>query len=138
MEVPFLGKTYALDLLQILGRGRSTFTGLLEELKISRTTLTKTLRSLVDEEYVSRENVGRYTVYRITTRGLDVLHPNSQVNDVLLGQIRDHVTQRLRDGGMYERYEIDERELVEEIQEQARRLVGEIVQNIERSLEVHK
>lgn len=134
MEVPFLGKTYALDLLKVLGRGKSTFTGLLNELQVSRTTLTNTLQVLADEGYVHKETVGRYTVYRITEKGLDVLHPSSDVSSVLLKNLTDYVAKRLEERGLFRKYEIDDKELAEEIQKHAQRLLREMVENVERSL----
>lgn len=134
MEVPFLGKTYALDLLKILGRGKSTFTGLLNELRISRTTLTNTLQALVDEEYIHKETVGRYTVYRITEKGYEVLQPSSEVSDVLLQHLTDYVATRLEERGLFDKYEIDEKELAEEIEKQAKRLLRDMVENIGKSI----
>lgn len=134
MEVPFLGKTYAHDLLKILGKGKFTFTGLLNELQISRTTLTKTLQVLADEDYVHKETVGRYTVYRITEKGLDALQPSSDVSSVLLENLKDHVTRRLEERGLFRKYEIDDKELAEEIRKHAQRLLRVMVENIEKSL----
>lgn len=134
MEVPLLGKTYAYDLLKILGRGKFTFTGLLNEMKVSRTTLSNTLQALVEEGYVNKEAIGRYTVYRITEKGLETLKPHSQINDVLLKRLTDYVLKRLTEKGLLEHYEIDEKELSEDVQEHAQKLLREIVESVERSI----
>jgi DNA-binding MarR family transcriptional regulator len=134
MEVPLLGKTYALGLLQILGRGRSTFTGLLDELKISRTTLTKTLKTLVEEGYVHRESVGKYVIYRITEKGLDVLEPDSRPRDALMQKLGEYVVGQLEVRGLLEKYDIDKKELSAEVWEQARIFLDELADRIENSL----
>lgn len=134
MEVPLLGKTYALNLLKVLGKGKFTFTGLLNEVKVSRATLTDTLQALVKENYVSRETVGRYTVYRIANKGLNVLQPGLQVSNDLLTNLTDYVTKRLEERGLFDKYEVEEQELCEEIQKQAQKLLREMVENIERSI----
>ena len=134
MEVPFLGKTYALDLLKILGTGKFTFTGLLNELKISRTTLTNTLQTLVEEGYVNRKTIGRYAVYRITQKGASVLQPTSEIGDVLLNKLTDYVAKRLEERGLSENFDIDEKELSEEIQKHVQKLLPEMVERIENSI----
>ena len=134
MEVPFLGKTYAYDLLEILGRGKLTFTGLLDEIKVSRTTLSNTLQALVDEGYVSKEVIGRYTVYRITEKGLQTLKPQSRIEEVLLRHLTDYVLRRLKERGLLEHYEIDREELSEDIRKRTQTLLKEIVERVEESI----
>jgi len=134
LEVPLLGKTYAYDLLKILGRNRLTFTRLLNEMKISRTTLSNTLQALVNEGYVNKKVIGRYTVYRITEKGYQTLKPESQVEGVLLRHLNDYVLKRLREKGLLKHYEIDEKELSEDIRKRAQKLLREIVESVERSI----
>jgi len=134
MEVPLLGKTYAYDLLNVLGKGKLTFTGLLNEIKISRTTLSNTLQALVDEGYVSKEVIGRYTVYRISEKGLRTLQPQPQIEDVLSERLTDYVFKRLKERGLLEQYEIDRKELSEDIQKRAQKLLKEIVESVEKSI----
>lgn len=131
-EVPFLGKTYAFDLLKVLEKGEFTFTGLLNEIKVSRATLSNTLQALVDEGYVNKEAIGRYTVYRIAEKGLRTLQPESQISDVLLKHLRDYVVQRLEERGIFQQYEIDEKDLSDDIQKSAQRHLREIVESVER------
>ena len=138
MEVPLLGKTYAYDLLKVLGRGKLTFTGLLNEMKVSRTTLSNTLQALVDEGYVSKEVIGRYTVYRLTDKGLETLQPRSQIEDVLLERLTDYVLKRLTERGLLKQYEIDRKELSEDIQKHVQKLLREIVENVEKSIKEGK
>jgi len=134
VDVPLLGKAYAYDLLTVLGRGKLTFTGLLNEMKVSRTTLSNTLQALVDEGYVSKEVIGRYTVYRLTDKGLETLQPRSQIEDVLLERLTDYVLKRLTEKGLLERYEVDRKELSEDIQKHAQKLLREIVESVEKSI----
>jgi len=134
MEVPFLGKTYAFDLLEVLGRGKLTFTGLLNEMKVSRTTLSNTLQALVDEGYVSKEVIGRYTIYRISEKGLQTLQPQTQIEGILLERLTDYVLKRLKERGLLEQYEVDRKELSEDIQKYAQKLLKEIVESVERSI----
>jgi len=134
MEVPFLGKTYAFDLLEVLGRGKLTFTGLLNEMKVSRTTLSNTLQALVDEGYVSKEIIGRYTIYRISEKGLQTLQPQTQIEGILLERLTDYVLKRLKERGLLEQYEVDRKELSEDIQKYAQKLLKEIVESVERSI----
>jgi len=134
VEVPLLGKTYAYDLLKVLGRGKLTFTGLLNEMKVSRTTLSNTLQALVNEGHVSKETIGRYTVYRLTGKGLETLQPRSQIEDVLLEHLTDYVLKRLTEKRLLERYEVNRKELSEDIQKHAQKLLKEIVESIEKSI----
>ena len=134
MEVPLLGKTYAYDLLKVLGRGKLTFTGLLNEMKVSRTTLSNTLQALVNEGHVSKETIGRYTVYRLAEKGLQTLQPRSQIEDVLLERLTDYVLKRLTEKRLLERYEVNRKELSEDIQKHAQKLLKEIVESIEKSI----
>jgi len=134
VEVPLLGKAYAYDLLKVLGRGKLTFTGLLNEMKVSRTTLSNTLQALADEGYVSKETIGRYTLYRLTEKGLQTLQPPSQTEDVLLEHLTDYVLKRLKEKGLLEQYEVDRKELSEDIQKHAQKLLKEIVESIEKSI----
>ena len=134
MRVPLLGKAYAYDLLTVLGRRRLTFTGLLNDMKVSRTTLSNTLQALVDEGYVSKEAIGRYTVYRLTEKGLETLQPRSQIEDVLLEHLTDYVLKRLTEKRLLERYEVNRKELSEDIQKHAQKLLKEIVESIEKSI----
>jgi len=138
VEVPLLGKAYAYDLLTALGRGKLTFTGLLNEMKVSRTTLSNTLQALVDEGYVSKEVVGRYTVYRLTEKGLETLQPGSQIEEGLLERLTDYVLKRLTERGLLKQYEIDRKELSEDIQKHAQKLLREIVENVEKSIKEGK
>ena len=70
MDIPLLGREYALPVLKTLERqGQSTFTGLLTELDISRATLSATLHELVNEGYIQKETLGKYSVYRLKERG---------------------------------------------------------------------
>jgi len=138
VEVPLLGKAYAHDLLKVLGRGKLTFTGLLNEMKVSRTTLSNTLQALVNEDYVSKEAIGKYTVYRLTEKGLETLQPRSQIEDVLLERLTDYVLKRLAEKGLLEQYEIDRKELSEDIQKHAQKLLREIVESVEKSIKEGK
>ena len=138
MRVPLLGKAYAYDLLTVLGRGRLTFTGLLNDMKVSRTTLSNTLQALVNEDYVSKEAIGKYTVYRLTEKGLETLQPRSQIEDVLLERLTDYVLKRLAEKGLLEQYEIDRKELSEDIQKHAQKLLREIVESVEKSIKEGK
>jgi len=134
MEVPLLGKTYAYDLLKVLGKGKLTFTGLLNETKVSRTTLSNTLQALVDEGYVSKEVIGRYTVYRISEKGLRTLQPQPQIEDVLSERLTEYVLKRLKERGLLEQHEVDRKELSEDIQKRAQKLLKEIVESVEKSI----
>jgi len=134
VEVPFLGKTYAYDLLKLLRSGKLTFTGLLNEMKVSRTTLSNTLQALVDEGYVSREFIGRYTVYRISKKGLQTLQPRTQIEGVLLEHLTGYVLRRLEEKGLLEQFEVDGKELSEDIQKHAQKLLKEIVESVEKSI----
>ena len=129
-----MGKTYANDLLRVLGRGDLTFTGLLNEMKVSRTTLSSTLQALVDEGYVSKEAIGRYMVYRISEKGLQTLHPPRQIEGVLLEHLTDYVLKRLEERGLLQQYEVDRKELIEDAQKHAKKLLKEIVESIEKSI----
>jgi len=103
-------------------------------MKVSRTTLSNTLQALVDEGYASKEVIGRYTVYHLTKKGLETLQPRSQIEDVLLERLTDYVLKRLTEKGLLERYEVDRKELSEDIQKHAQKLLREIVESVEKSI----
>ncbi len=134
MEVPLLGRTYAFDLLRVLAGGRLTFTGLLNEVKVSRTTLSNTLQALADEGYVSKEAIGRYTVYRISEKGIQTLQLRSQTDGALLEHLTDYVLKRLKERGLLQQYDVDRRELSEEIQKRTHKLLKEIVEDVEKTI----
>ena len=129
-----LGKMYAHDVLSILGRGKFTFTGLLNEVKVSRATLSNTLQALVDEGYVSKEAIGRYSVYRITEKGFQTLEPQSKIEVVLLERLTDYVYKRLEERGMLEQYDVDKNELKEDVQKHAQKLLKQIVESVEKAI----
>jgi len=133
METPLLGKTYARNLLAILESGKSTFTDLLKDVKVSRTTLSNTLRALVEEGFVVKEEVGRYTVYRLTEKGLQVLQPSTRIEDVLVDRLTDYVYRRLMERGLLEHYHIDKKELAEDVRKRTRRLLREVVESVEKT-----
>lgn len=135
MEVPLLGKTYAYDLLKVLEKEKLTFTRLLNEMKVSRTTLSNTLQALVKEDYVSKEAIGRYTVYRLTEKGLETLQSHSKIEDVLSDRLTDYVLKRLKEKGLLARYEIDRKALSEDIRKRTKKLLKEIVETVEKSIE---
>jgi len=135
MEVPFLGKTYAYDILKTLGKEKFTFSGLLKQMKVSRTTLNKTLQTLMAESYVSRENIGRYTIYRITEKGLQILQPDSNIKDLLSEHLTDYILKKLQEKKLLEKYEIDKKVLTEEIQVQTQKFLEEIIRKIQKSIE---
>ncbi|MFB0522151.1 MAG: winged helix-turn-helix domain-containing protein [Candidatus Bathyarchaeia archaeon] len=124
---------YAFDLLKALERGKFTFTGLLDEIQVSRATLSSTLQALVDEGYVNKQAIGRYTVYRITQRGLDVIQPSSEISNVLLGHLTKYVARRLEERGLLKKHDVDKKELSEEIEKHAQRLLKDMIENIEKS-----
>jgi len=138
VRVPLLGKAYAYDLLTVLGRGRLTFTGLLNDMKVSRTTLSNTLQALVDEGYVSKEAIGRYTVYRLTEKGLETLQPRSQIEDILLDRLTEYVLKRLTERDLLKQCEVDRKELSEDIQKHVQKLLREIVESVEKSIKEGK
>jgi DNA-binding HxlR family transcriptional regulator len=133
MEAPFLGKAYARELLAILNNGKSTFTGLLDEVKVSRTTLSNTLRALVEDGFVQKEEVGRYAVYRLTEKGLQAMQPSTGMEDSLTHILADYVYRRLRERGLLERHHIDKEELAEEVRRRAQRFLKEVVEGVEKS-----
>lgn len=133
MEAPLLGKAYARDLLAILNNGKSTFTGLLDEVKVSRTTLSNTLRALVEDGLVQKEEVGRYTVYRLTEKGLQAMQPSTGMEDFLTHILTDYVYRRLGERGLLERHSIDKEELAEDVRKRAKRLLKDVVEGVEKS-----
>lgn len=130
-----MGRRYAYDILRLLQERKSTFTRLLTELTISRTTLSTTLQDLVEEGLVSKKAIGRYTVYRLTEKGNGVLGQYPPREDAMLDHLTRYVLGKLEKKGYLNKYsEVQRKEVSQDIREKAKQVLIEITRTIEETL----
>ena len=134
MEIPLLGREYAFPLLEALEKkGRTTFTGLLTELELSRATLSATLQDLVDEGYVQKETVGKYSVYRLKEKGFSELTRRSG-GEHIIERLALHIYDKMNSQGRLERWQAEREEILDTIREKARQLVEQVATSVTESL----
>ena len=125
MEIPLLGREYAFPLLEVLEkRGQTTFTGLLTELKVSRATLSSTLQDLVEEGYVQKETLGKYSIYRLKEKGSQELTRRIGC-DPLVERVAVHIYEKMKSEGKID-FDTEREEVLAAIREKAQQLIEQI------------
>jgi Mn-dependent DtxR family transcriptional regulator len=127
MYVPLLGREYAYPLLQILEmKQKATFTRLLTELKISKSTLSATLQDLVKYGYVEKEIVGKYSVYRLKEKGSQEL--SKRIGEYsTIERISFYIYDKMREKGDLERFpESTKEEVLDTIRKQTQDIIEKI------------
>lgn len=67
------------DILKILNKGKSKYSVMFKETKVSHTTLQNVLKELIEKKFVKKYNIGHMNVdYEITSKGKELL--NSLIN----------------------------------------------------------
>jgi DNA-binding HxlR family transcriptional regulator len=125
MEIPLLGREYAFPVLKALGKmGQSSFTGLLTELDISRATLSATLHELVNEGYIQKKTLGKYSVYRLEERGSQELTIRN--GDPVVEQLVSYIYEKMKSKGQIES-NTEKDEVLIAIREKAHEHIEQIV-----------
>lgn len=77
---------------------------MIDELGISPTTLSLTLKDLVEEGFAEKRVYGRSSYYSITEKGKRILRSQRRGPQFDLDRMTQLVAKRLRDEGVLERY----------------------------------
>jgi len=122
-----LGRTYSLHILDMLqGCEESTFTGIVDELGISPTTLSLTLKDLVKEGLADRRVYGRSSYYSITDKGRKALRLQQKGPQFDIDRMTQLVAKRLREKGVLEKYQVPNEQLMQAIRKKVQRFMDEV------------
>ena len=122
-----LGRTYSLHILDMLqGCEESTFTGIVDELGISPTTLSLTLKDLVEEGLAERRVYGRSSYYSITDKGRKALRLQQKGPQFDIDRMTQLVAKRLREKGVLEKYQVPNEQLIQAIRKKVQRFMAEV------------
>jgi len=122
-----LGRTYSLHILDMLqGCEESTFTGIVDELGISPTTLSLTLKDLVKEGLADRRVYGRSSYYSITDKGRKALRLQQKGPQFDVDRMTQLVAKRLREKGVLEKYQVPNEQLIQAIRKKVQRFMDEV------------
>lgn len=128
MRVPLLGREYAYPVLRALGENRqATFTGLLSELDVSRATLSATLQDLVDQDYVQKETLGKYSIYSLKEKGSREL-TRATGSEPIIERLAIYIYEKMRDKGQV-KSDAEREEVLAAIREKAQQLVEQVAAN---------
>ena len=93
-----MGRSYGYHILDaISSTNESAFSDILQELGISPTTLSRTLKELVDQGLAQRRAYGRRTFYSITEKGRKILKNQKKGAEFDIDRISQLVVKRLRE-----------------------------------------
>lgn len=127
-----LGRVYSLHILDILqGSEESTFTDIIDELGISPTTLSLTLKDLVEEGLAERRVYGRSSYYSITDKGKKALKLQQRGPQFDIDRMTQLVAKRLREKGVLERYQVSNEQLIQAIRAKVKRFIDEVGENLD-------
>ena len=72
------------NVLRILNKGKSKYSSMFKETKVSHTTLQTVFRKLIDKNFIKRKNIGHMNVdYEITEKGKKLLKKLEELKDIL-------------------------------------------------------
>ncbi len=73
-----------LDVLEILNKGKSKYSSMFKETKVSHTTLQTVFRKLISMKFIKRHNIGHMNVdYEITEKGRELLKKLKELKGIL-------------------------------------------------------
>jgi len=130
-----LGRTYSLHILDVLHKSEeSTFTQIIEELGISPTTLSLTLKDLLKEGLAEKRVYGRNSYYSITEKGKKTLELQQRGSQFDIDRMAQLVAKRLRENGVLEKYpEVSNEELMQAIRKRAQRFIDEVAEELQQN-----
>jgi DNA-binding HxlR family transcriptional regulator len=132
-----LGRTYSLHILDVLVKSEeSTFTEIVTELGISPTTLSLTLKDLVEEGFAEKRVYGRRSYYSITEKGKKALKLQQKGPQFDIDRMAQLVAKRLRDKGALEKYpEVSNEQLMQAIRKRVKRFMDEVAEELRQNFQ---
>jgi len=131
------GRTYSLHVLDILMKSEeSTFTEIMNELGISPTTLSSTLKDLVDQDLAEKRVYGRCSYYSITDKGKMALRSQPKGPQFDIDRMAQLVAKRLREKGVLEKYpEVSNEQLMQAIRKRVQGFVDEVAEEFQQNFQ---
>lgn len=132
-----LRRTYSLHILDVLLKSEeSTFTEIVDELGISPTTLSLTLKDLVEQGFTEKRVYGRRSYYSITEKGKKALRLQQKGPQFDIDRMTQLVAKRLRDKGILEKFpEVSSEQLMRAIRRRVKRFMDEVSQRLQEDFE---
>lgn len=131
------GRTYSLHILDVLLKSEeSTFKEIIGELGISPTTLSLTLKDLVEQEFAEKRVYGRHSYYSITEKGKKALKLQPKGPQFDIDRMTQLVAKRLREKGVLEKYpEVSNEQLMQVIMKRVKRFIDEVEGELQQSFQ---
>jgi len=132
-----LGRTYSLHILDILLKSEeSTFKEIIDELGISPTTLSLTLKDLMEEGFAEKRVYGRRSYYSITEKGKKALELQQKGPQFDIDRMAQLVAKRLREKGVLEKYpEVSNEQLMQAIRRRVKRFMDEVAEELQQNFQ---
>jgi predicted transcriptional regulator len=130
------GRTYSLHILDVLMKSEeSTFTEIIDEVGISPTTLSLTLKDLVEEGFAEKRVYGRNRYYSITKKGENALRLQPKGPQFDIDRMTQLVAKRLREKGVLDKYpEVSNEQLMHAVRKRVKRFIEEVAEDLQRDL----
>ena len=130
------GRTYGLHILDILTKSdESTFTEIIDELGISPTTLSLTLKDLLTEGFAEKRVYGRSSYYSITKKGRKALGSQQKGPQFDIDRMTQLVAKRLRDEEVLERFpKVSNEQLMRAIRKKVKNFIEQISAELQQEL----
>jgi DNA-binding MarR family transcriptional regulator len=127
------GRTYSLHVLDVLMKSEeSTFTEIIDEVGISPTTLSLTLKDLVEEGFAEKRVYGRNRYYSITEKGEKALRLRPRGPQFDVDRMTQLVAKRLREKGVLDEYpEVSNEQLMQAIRRRVKRFIDQVAEDLE-------
>ena len=134
MEV-IRSRSYSLHILDVLLKSdESTFTEIIDELGISPTTLSLTLRDLVDEGLAEKRVYGRRSYYSITQKGKKALSLQPKGPQFDIDRMTQLVAKRLKEKGVLEKYpEVSNEQIIQAIRKRVKLFIDEVTEELQQN-----
>lgn len=131
-----LRRTYSLHVLDVLLKSEeSTFTEIIDELAISPTTLSLTLKDLVEGGFAQKRVYGRRSYYSITEKGQKALRLQPKGPQFDIDRMTQLVAKRLRDKGVLDKFpEVSNEQLMQAVRRRVKRFVDEVAEELQQDL----
>ena len=132
-----LGRTYSLHILDVLLKSEeSNFTEMIKELGISPTTLSLTLKDLVEEGFAEKRVYGRNSYYSITEKGKKALRLQPKGPQFDIDRVTQLVAKRLREKGVLEKYgKVSSEQLMQAIRRRVKRFMDEVAEDLQQNMQ---
>jgi len=131
------GRTYSLHVLDVLTKSEeSTFTEIIKELGISPTTLSSTLKDLVEQDFAEKRIYGRCSYYSITEKGKMALRSQPKGPQFDIDRMAQLVAKQLKDKGVLEKYpEVSNEQLMQAIRKRVRHFIDEVEEELQENIQ---